>query len=208
MRRQLTIHQARTGHINLNNSASESWGLSSYKITGKNYQKPEKNRRIPVLRKVSGMTTGSHACLAVCLGLGKDASENCTAWRQFFLVQVLAFMSAKEIIKQPQGCFRMRLCNIHIKCQLNFVKPYTTMNLPKTWWKTIQGSRLSSWQRRTCFPKNQARKGPSSNRANLHWQVPGTLQTKNRNPPTNPGTDEMAGVCWGGWPPMAGKGQS
>ena len=29
------------------------------------------------------------------------------------------------------------------------------------------------------------------------------LQTKNRNPPTNPGTDEMAGVCWGGghlWP--------
>ena len=50
---------------------------------------------------------------------------------------------------------------------------HTTMNLPKTWWKTIQGSRLSSSQRRTCFPKTQARKGPSSNRANLHLELPG-----------------------------------
>ena len=84
-----------------------------------------------MLCKVRGMTTGSHECLAVCLGLGKDASENCRAWRQFLLVQVLAFTSAKENIKRPQGCFRMRLRNVHIKCQLNFVKPYTTMNLPK-----------------------------------------------------------------------------
>ena len=137
----------------LNNSASESWGLNSYKITRK-LPKPEEPED-PVLCKVSGMTTGSYECLAVCLGLGEDASENCTAWRQFLLVQVLAFTSAKKNIKQPQGCSRMRLRNVHIKCQLNFVKPYTTMNLPKTWWKTIQGSRLSSSQRRTCLKKTR-----------------------------------------------------
>ena len=77
------------------------------------------------------MTTASHKCLAVCLGVGEDASANCTAWREFLLEQVLAFTSAKKNIKQPQGCFRMRLSNVHIKCQLNFVKPYITMNLPK-----------------------------------------------------------------------------
>ena len=140
--------------------------------------------------KVSGMTTGSHECLAVCLGLGEGASENCTAWRQFLFVHVLAFTSAKKNIKQPQGCFRMRFCNVHIKCQLNFVKPYTTMSLPKTWCKTIQGSRLSSSQRRTCSSKNKARKGPASNRANLHWQVPGGFRRSKL--PTTPLTGGSA----------------
>ena len=102
----------------------------------------------------------SHECLAVCLGLGEDVSKNCTAWCQFLLVQNIAFASAKKNIKQPQGCFRMRLHNVPCKCQPNFVKPCTTMNLPKTWWKTIQGSRQSSSQRRTCFPKHR-QKGPS-----------------------------------------------
>ena len=124
--------------------------------------------------KVRGMTTGSHECLAVCLGLAEeDFSENCTTWCQILLVQILAFKSAKTNIKEPQGCFRVRPRNAHVKRQFNFVKRHTTMNLPKTWWKTIQGSRLSSSQRRTCFPKTQARKGPSSNRANLHLELPG-----------------------------------
>ena len=89
------------------------------------------------------------------------------------LYKFLLFKSAKTNIKEPQGCFRVRLRNAHYKCQFNFVKRHTTMNLLKTWWKTVQGSRQSSSQRRTCFPKNQARKGPFSNRANLHLELPG-----------------------------------
>ena len=144
------------------------------------------------------MTTGSHECLGVCLGLGEDASENYTAWRRFLLVQILAFTSAKKNIKQPQGRFRMRLRNVHIKCQLNFVKPYTTMNLPQKRWKTIQGSRLSASQRRICFQKNQARKGPSCNRANLHWQVPGKkneIDTQNGSKNAKKGSEARSTMC-------------
>ena len=36
-----------------------------------------------------------------------------------------------------------------------------------------QGSGLSFSQRKICLPKTQARKGPSSNRANLHLELPG-----------------------------------
>ena len=137
--------------------------------------------------KVRGMTTSSHECLAVCLGLAEeDFSENCTTWCQILLVQILAFKSGKTNIKEPQGCFRVRPRNAHVKRQFNFVKRHTTMNLPKTWWTTIQGSRLSSSQRRTCFPKTQARKGPSSNRANLHLELPGRRQKHALSQSTTP----------------------
>ena len=127
--------------------------------------------------KVSGMTTGSHERLAVCLGEGEDASENCTAWRQFLLVQVFAVSSVKANIKQLQGCFRMQFRNRHIKCQLTLAKRYTTVNLPKTWSETIRGSRLSSSQRRTSFQKNRPERALPVT-GHLHWQVPGLVPKK------------------------------
>ena len=131
--------------------------------------KTRKNGRIPLLCKVGGMTTGSHECLAACLGLAEeDVSEKLHNMVPNPPCTNVGFQVGENKHQRPR--------NAHVKRQFNFVKRHITMNLPKTWWKTIQGSRLSSSQRRTCFPKTQARKGPSGNRAKLHLELPGTLQ--------------------------------
>ena len=60
--------------------------------------------------------------------------------------------------------------------RFNFVKRHTTINFPKTWWRTTQGSRLSSSQRRTCFRKIRPKRALPAKGQTCTWNYPAHLR--------------------------------
>ena len=181
VRHQHTIRQTQGGHISLRNSVFESWDQIHTKIEEKtkNQKKREDSaivqggwddNRLP---RMFGCLFGfSRGRMFLKIAQHGAKSSLYTFWLS---------SRRKQTSKNRKGVLGCGLAMHMSKRQFSFVKRHTTMNLPKTWWKTIQGSRLSSSQKRTCFPKTQARKGPSSNRANLHLELPGPEGRRHTN---------------------------